>query len=85
MWNAASSFYFLIWMFPLFLTISKQISSENYVIVTNRLSQLTIFDIDPKMPQRTHHRYVIAANKKITTTAVVNTGQLLAELVLRQR
>jgi hypothetical protein len=82
---AASSFYFLIWTFPLFLTISKQISTENYVVVTNQLSQLTIFDIDPKMPQRTHHRYAIAANKKITTTAVVNTGQLLAELVLRQR
>ena len=55
---AASSFYFLISTFrsPLFLTISKQISTENYVVVTNQLSQLTIFDIDPKMPQRTHHR-----------------------------
>ena len=47
----AASFYFLIWTFPLFLTISKQISTENYVVVTNQLSQLTIFDIDPKMPQ----------------------------------
>ena len=51
MWNCFFFFFLFFNLdvpFPLFLTISKQISTENYVVVTNQLSQLTIFDIDPK-------------------------------------